>query len=70
MKLQEKRTRSETTILRNHFEFMPGISVMEILELLFCIRQILEKFNEWAKKSNFCMEFINLDKTIGINQRE
>jgi len=37
MKLQEKKIRSEITILRNHFEFMPGISMMESI---FCMRQI------------------------------
>jgi hypothetical protein len=53
----EKRIRSETSVLENQFGFMPGKPTME---LLFCVRQLVEKLRKQKKK--LCMVFIDLLK--------
>ena len=64
-KVIEKRLRSETTVSRNQFGFMPGKSTMEPI---FCMRQIVEKYRE--KKRKLCVVFIDLEKAYDRVPRE
>lgn len=61
MKIWEKvidlRIKSETSVSKNQFGFMPGKSTMEPM---FCVRQVMEKYRE--KKRKLCMIFIDLEK--------
>jgi len=50
----------EKMILSNHFGFMAEISM---LEPIFCIRQIVEKYREK------CMGFLDLEKAIRIRKQ-
>jgi len=56
-KIINKRIRSETSVTKNQFSFMPGKSTMEPL---FCVRQLVENYRE--KKKMFFMVLIELEK--------
>jgi len=65
MKIREniikKRIRSEASASENQFGFLPE---KLIIEPLFCVRQLVEKYRERNKK--LCMVFIDLEK---VNDR-
>jgi hypothetical protein len=61
----EKRIKSETSILENQFGFISGKSIMESL---FYVRQLIEKYKE--KKKKLFMVFINLEKMYDRVPRE
>jgi phosphoheptose isomerase len=53
----EHRLRKLTTVSKNQFEFIPGRSIMEAI---FLIRQLMERYREQKKGLN--MIFIDLKK--------
>lgn len=56
IKIIEKRIKSEISISENQFGYMPGKLTMD---LLFCVRQLEEKYKENNKKLCIDLEKVN-----------